>query len=644
MDTTFIDDSDDDLGLDVSDDDSDYNPAEPELEIEVDEDAPPTGPAIQLSHTEFLRANMQGKISDKVEAVLYAMEANGINLPIFLDALSWGDCNCITNAKIQSARSALMHREELPGIIRCWWHPPLLRGSHHTRPKGGRDVLESLAEEVMRSTIERELESLAKILCSPAGKDVDEEELTGASFKERNTHKDPEKACFFFAVISILSYSRSHHRNRLQKLFAVYFKFEGLTAKGFDTLHALGLTMRNRWTGLTVGRMSKQAMDTVVKLIDVFPWLLSYDNTTVSFRVFSQHLENQGNSATVQHAHAQLDWKIPSFFSRFSISHRLQPLVSSSTRTITFYATLLVRPPRIKGLPFGSEHITFQYMLGTVGIPEASLKMDSPELQRKIRLEMLQAWVGDQLTIDCLRHIFQFRSEDDNSFDRLDWMLMPAAWLHILMCFANSSHKQHLGTSKGRGLSQACDVLQRKGLGVSHIQGPFYHHIDEALHHIGEAQIREEWLQTRATEALNRMDAIHRPKDKHDEVKYQSIMFSRDVLQYIILRHGIKHGDVGLMEDMLPELAFQFAGGKNGNYTSEILEMLQGLNKDWPDEICDFVRNHCWVINQKIQEHNIKDIKTVTHRSQGPNVDWEYLKKLHPAIHTIRAVSMFMEQ
>ncbi|KAJ7092200.1 hypothetical protein C8R44DRAFT_580546, partial [Mycena epipterygia] len=152
-------------------------------------------------------------------------------------------------------------------------------------------------------------------------------------------------------------------------------------------------------------------------------------------------------------------------------------------------------------------HITLQYMLGTVGIPEVSyednerlieewhhqLKMDSQEFQRKLALEMLQAWVGDQLTIDHLRNIFQFRAEDDNSYDRLDWMLTPPGWLHIMMCFANSLHKQNLGTSKGRALSHAFDILERKGLGVSHIQGPFYHNIDEALHHIAEAQIREEW-------------------------------------------------------------------------------------------------------------------------------------------------------
>ena len=68
----------------------------------------------------------------------------------------------------------------------------------------------------------------------------------------------------------------------------------------------------------------------------------------------------------------------------------------------------------------------------------------------------------------------------------------------------------------------------------------------------------------------------------------------------------------------------------------------------------DFVRDHCWLINttgkldmfcpvDKGQEHNIKDIK-VTHRSEGPNIDWAYLKKLHPAIHVIWTLTLHMEQ
>lgn len=45
----------------------------------------------------------------------------------------------------------------------------------------------------------------------------------------------------------------------------------------------------------------------------------------------------------------------------------------------------------------------------------------------------------------------------------------------------------------------------------------------------------------------------------------------------------------------------------------------------------------------KGQEHNIKDIK-VTYRSEGPNIQWACLKKLHPAIHVIRAVTSHIEE
>ena len=68
----------------------------------------------------------------------------------------------------------------------------------------------------------------------------------------------------------------------------------------------------------------------------------------------------------------------------------------------------------------------------------------------------------------------------------------------------------------------------------------------------------------------------------------------------------------------------------------------------------DFVREHCWLANMsgkhdgflpfdQAQEHNNRDIK-VNYRSQGPSIDWEYLKKLHPAIHIINAVGVHVEQ
>jgi hypothetical protein len=39
------------------------------------------------------------------------------------------------------------------------------------------------------------------------------------------------------------------------------------------------------------------------------------------------------------------------------------------------------------------------------------------------------------------------------------------------------------------------------------------------------------------------------------------------------------------MEDMLPHLLFRFAGGRNNKYTIEVLELLQGLQREWPLEV-----------------------------------------------------------
>jgi hypothetical protein len=35
----------------------------------------------------------------------------------------------------------------------------------------------------------------------------------------------------------------------------------------------------------------------------------------------------------------------------------------------------------------------------------------------------------------------------------------------------------------------------------------------------------------------------------------------------------------------LPRLLFRFIGGGNSNYAKEILELLQGLEKEWPEDL-----------------------------------------------------------
>ena len=179
------------------------------------------------------------------------------------------------------------------------------------------------------------------------------------------------------------------------------------------------------------------------------------------------------------------------------------------------------------------------------------------------------------------------------------------------MAFANSLHKQYLGTSSGRGLKQAFELLERKGLTKIQNKGPFHHDLEEVLYHVAEAHIREDWLLVSGAKDLSELrnqtptqlcdlaqklvrehassqamdDIDSKPNKKRDQQKRQIIQWNRDILQYIVLDQAICYGDVGLMEDMLPHLLFRFVGGRNSKYSIETLELLQGLHREWPPDV-----------------------------------------------------------
>jgi len=135
-------------------------------------------------------------------------------------------------------------------------------------------------------------------------------------------------------------------------------------------------------------------------------------------------------------------------------------------------------------------------MLKTVDIEETSyegnnkviaewycqLGISDKASSKELAMEMLLVWIGDQLTVEHIRGLQKYRHKDLNSFDRMDYILLQFGWFHLVMAFANSFHKQFLGTSVSMGsLQQAFDVLQYKGLQKTETKGPFWAHIDEVL-------------------------------------------------------------------------------------------------------------------------------------------------------------------
>ncbi|KAJ6449356.1 hypothetical protein C8R45DRAFT_1065481 [Mycena sanguinolenta] len=567
----------------------------------------------------------QGQI---VLEILEHMHSKGITLADLLDAISWGDQDCTWNYIIRTHRTRLLNSPQLPNILRRWWKPPRAPSGKKRRPHGAKTAMEAFAFECVQEILGCELDNLEPIFKSPAGEDIKEENLTSISFPklvsevkesapnlwavlfrlsrtESQQRRSPRKnpATIIIVIVSIFSYTRSHHRGRLQKLFAIYFKFRGLSAKGFDTLHALGLTMSNKWTGNAVSRISAAATAKMKDLMDSFPWLMSYDNVRITFRVFAQRVD----SNTI-HGNGTAGTPLPS-----TINQALKDMPldifdlaeAADTRRYPHTVYLVLRylfdapdfnfatfkAPPIRQLQCRKEDVVLQYLLGTVDIPEASyddnskLIDDTPELREKIGLQEVMTWVGDQLT-------------DDNSFERLDW---------LVMAFANSLHKQHLGTGNWRGLSAAFDT--------SHTEGVFFHDL--------KAQVRELWLQVGKVESLAALRKL----------EPQALV---TMAEKIVAHHASNNA-----LDMIPLMLYRFVGGKNSNYSGEMLELLQGLNREWPPELSEFIRENCWAINNttrpngfmavdEAQEMNIKDIKV-------------FIRKLHPAIHVIRAVNGHIE-
>ena len=82
---------------------------------------------------------------------------------------------------------------------------------------------------------------------------------------------------------------------------------------------------------------------------------------------------------------------------------------------------------------------------------------------------------------------------------------------------------------------------------------------------------------------MNYIDLL--PEQQCDEEHCQITMWNQDVLQYLVLNDAVGDGDVGLMELLLPHMFIWFNGAGKGKYAIEVLELLQGLHKEWPDRI-----------------------------------------------------------
>ncbi|CDO73373.1 hypothetical protein BN946_scf185013.g6 [Trametes cinnabarina] len=658
-------------------------------------------------------------LEQRVECSLEAILAQGLNLEIFLDAIFWGDAACVVNTRVRHERTVFMNSATFPSLLDRWWASE--------RAGRGRAQLQDFVMDRAGHVLEKEITSVVPRF--RAGPDpLSQASLTAVNFREfgvqlqnsggtpylwrvlqrlacsprqerENTIKNPFHV--ILTIISMLSYARSHDSCVLTMIWSIYLKACGLSARAFDALHMLGLTMSHKWTATAFGQIAQAAKVARRRAIRDRPHFGSHDNLNFPMRVFSQRLRHLTHFIC---ASAATIWILPmeallppdiatkvreqrrrasaSPFSLLDISTNGESTTSSRVAAQARYRVLcfllespsfkdyphrnhplLAAPPPTDLLPCGAGHVTEQHILETVEVDESSYE-GTDELCNKIWLEQMGYTDAEKQRLGR------------EGLLRMEWIEPVFGWFHALMAFANSLHTQYLGTSAGIGLRKVFETLGRKSLLKAETKGVFWHHLDEALWHVGEANFISLWAAVgkvneiselakktpdelvaildeivsnhASRNAIENMDSIDIPDSARDNCKQQAVLFSTDILAYFDLQEAMKIGDVGRMEDLLPTLLYHFLGGGNHKYAVEILELLHKLREEWPDELRQYIRRYCWLVNftgardgflavDMAQEHNIKDIK-VTWRSFGPGATFPYIQKVSPAIPVLRAV------
>ncbi len=116
----------------------------------------------------------------KVQNVILYMQSLGLDLPTFLDAISWGSHACTLDGDIKAARTLLMNSRQLKNILQRWWEPPTYVSQDWKASK----VMAGFMQDSLRNLLSRQLESLVEFFRPPARVDITEEVLTSIDFAQ----------------------------------------------------------------------------------------------------------------------------------------------------------------------------------------------------------------------------------------------------------------------------------------------------------------------------------------------------------------------------------------------------------------------------------------------------------------------------
>lgn len=223
--------------------------------------------------------------------------------------------------------------------------------------------------------------------------------------------------------------------------------------------------MSHAWTAGAVKSLADSSLKQARDHAGHLPWVVAHDNVNLPLRVFSQRVHNTDHfisacaatlwvypkevAFTPETAEKFRDQRRTGMTKIFSLEtaidppeerldrinsqyehHILQVLLKHSDFTKYKWAESpdLASPPAVETLKFST--LPTQWILRTADQEEASyegnerlliewlhqLGIETPKDYERMSTSQIIAWLGDQLTVERLRGLFRFRSDDLNSW------------------------------------------------------------------------------------------------------------------------------------------------------------------------------------------------------------------------------------
>jgi hypothetical protein len=110
------------------------------------------------------------------------MDDHGLNLTLFLWAISWNNKPLVQNGVARFARTSLMVSDELPDILKNWHQPPRQHNAG-IRTKAAQQAMTDWALDTISETLDREMTALTDLMSLPQD-ELSEEALLSIHWKD----------------------------------------------------------------------------------------------------------------------------------------------------------------------------------------------------------------------------------------------------------------------------------------------------------------------------------------------------------------------------------------------------------------------------------------------------------------------------